>query len=186
MKAFHFIYKTTCIITGKFYIGMHSTNCVDDGYLGSGLLIQRSIKAHGRENHLREILEFCGDRKALRTREREIITEEFIKDRQCMNVALGGTGGIINEDHREAVLSGWKKRAERIKTDPVYREEHAILASKAGKIGGKKGAEARVNRMKNDPGFAEEYKRKMSEAIKRNWEKRRLSMSMLNAGTKEK
>lgn len=32
---YHFIYKTTNLLTGKYYIGMHSTNDLNDGYLGA-------------------------------------------------------------------------------------------------------------------------------------------------------
>lgn len=31
---FHIIYKTTNLINGKIYVGLHSTDNVDDGYLG--------------------------------------------------------------------------------------------------------------------------------------------------------
>jgi hypothetical protein len=58
-KRYHYIYKTTCQVTDKFYVGMHSTNNLEDGYLGSGKILGYSIAKHGRENHKREILEFC-------------------------------------------------------------------------------------------------------------------------------
>lgn len=32
---------------------------MNDGYLGSGLVLQNAIKKYGRENFKREILEFC-------------------------------------------------------------------------------------------------------------------------------
>jgi hypothetical protein len=50
----HYIYKTTNLITKEYYIGKHSSqNIENDNYLGSGLLLTRSIKKHGRENFKR-------------------------------------------------------------------------------------------------------------------------------------
>lgn len=91
-RKFHFIYKTTCTVTGKWYIGMHSTDNLDDGYLGSGQVLWRSIKRHGKQNHTVEILEFCNDRKTLALREQEVLTEEVRQNPQCMNIAPGGIG----------------------------------------------------------------------------------------------
>ena len=48
-KNYHFIYKTTNKINNHFYIGMHSTNNIDDGYLGSGKRLYKEIKKHGKE-----------------------------------------------------------------------------------------------------------------------------------------
>lgn len=89
----HYIYKTTCLITGKYYIGMHRTYKEDDGYIGSGLLLKRSIKKYGFENHKFEILEYCDSVESLCKREEEIINEELLQDKLCMNLKLGGIGG---------------------------------------------------------------------------------------------
>ena len=49
-KQYHYIYKTTCVITNKYYIGMHSAVKLNDGYLGFEKKIQIgfTIKLAGR------------------------------------------------------------------------------------------------------------------------------------------
>lgn len=93
-KKFHYIYKTTCLITGKYYIGMHSTDDLNDGYKGSGKYLRNSLNKYGEENHVVEILEHLPDRKSLILREEEIVTKEIIDDKMCMNIRVGGTGGF--------------------------------------------------------------------------------------------
>jgi len=91
---FHYIYVTRCLITDRYYIGMHSTDNLDDDYIGSGKRLWQSIKKHGREQHICEILEFLSTREELRLREAEHVNEERLKlDPYCMNLALGGEGG---------------------------------------------------------------------------------------------
>jgi hypothetical protein len=90
-RKHHIIYKTTCSITGKWNIGMHSTDNLQDGYLGSGMHLWRSIDKYGRENHTVQILEHLPDRKSLSDREREILSEAK-KHPLCMNIAWGGEG----------------------------------------------------------------------------------------------
>ncbi len=46
---FHLLYRLTNRITGKYYIGVHSTNNINDGYFGSGVGIKAAIKKHGIE-----------------------------------------------------------------------------------------------------------------------------------------
>ena len=100
-KKYHFIYKTTNLINGKYYIGMHSTNDLKDGYLGSGKYLWYSIRKYGKENFKCEILEHLNNRDELSQREKEIITEDLIKDPLCMNLKLGGRGGNVgvNGEH---------------------------------------------------------------------------------------
>ena len=100
---YHFIYKTTNLVNGKWYMGMHSTSNLEDGYVGSGTFLWKSIKKYGRENFKMEIQEFFPDRRSLKEREIEIITEELLEDPMCMNLSLGGNGGPFINDET------WKK-----------------------------------------------------------------------------
>lgn len=121
-NKFNFIYRTTNIITGKFYIGMHSTNNLEDGYLGSGKILKYSIKKYGAENHKIERLEFLEDRKKLAEREKDIVNESLLNDPLCINLRVGGEGGggIFNKKHAENLKKGasiflknkWKKDYE--------------------------------------------------------------------------
>jgi group I intron endonuclease len=94
-KKIHYLYKTTCIVNNKFYIGIHSTNNIHDGYLGSGLHLTRSVEKYGKENHIVEILEYFDNREELSLKEREVVNEELIKDPQCMNISIGGGNPIL-------------------------------------------------------------------------------------------
>ena len=132
-KKYHFIYKTTCDINGKYYIGMHSTDNLDDGYLGSGKRLWSSIKYHGKENFRKEILQFCIDREELKKIEREIVTEELISEELCMNIQKGGGGRFIDYHHMMKVSkSGNKVFLEKMK-DPVFREKFSKNKSESNR-----------------------------------------------------
>lgn len=53
---FHFLYKTTNILNNKFYIGVHTTDDLGDGYKGSGTTLNKAFKKYGKNNFNREIL----------------------------------------------------------------------------------------------------------------------------------
>jgi len=106
----HIIYKTTCEPTGKFYIGMHTTDDLNDGYLGSGLHLKRSIKKHGRSAHRVEVLEQHSTREKLAERERQIV-DEHLSNELCMNIKRGGEGGghfWSKEQQAKAASAGGK------------------------------------------------------------------------------
>lgn len=92
-KMYYIIYKTTNLVNSKFYIGKHKTSNLEDGYLGSGLNLQRAIKKYGIENFKRDIIYFCGTEKLLNLKEKELITESILKNPNCYNIMYGGQGG---------------------------------------------------------------------------------------------
>jgi hypothetical protein len=95
-KKYHFIYKTTNTVNNKFYVGMHSTDDLDDGYIGSGKYLWNSIRKHGKDKFVLERLEFFEDRKLLAEREKSLVDDDLIKDPLCMNIKRGGEGGGIS------------------------------------------------------------------------------------------
>lgn len=123
-KKYHFIYKTTNKLNGKYYIGMHSTNNLDDGYLGSGKRLRYSIRKYGAENFEREILEFFNSREELKKKEEEVVSLDEIAKKDCMNLVVGGQGGFTLEQQKKGrkvtnekygyKLSEWGKKGVKI------------------------------------------------------------------------
>jgi hypothetical protein len=123
-KKYHYIYKTTNLKNGRFYVGMHSTDNLNDGYLGSGTKLRRSIRKNGKENFKLEILEFLTDRSSLQFREKELVNEDLLKDPMCMNLIIGGKGGFT----LEATKNGRKKTDELLRKK--YGENFRSIVSK--------------------------------------------------------
>ena len=87
---------------------MHSTDNLEYGYLGSGKRLWHSINYHGKDNHIKEILEFCEDREHLKKREEEIVNKQLINEDLCMNLKTGGQGGFVDVNHYEKFKSACK------------------------------------------------------------------------------
>jgi len=96
-KRWHYLYRTENLKNGKFYYGMHSTNNLEDGYLGSGTALRAAFRKHGKENFKIEILEFFTSREELAKAEKDFITEQMLKDQNCYNLKQGGRGGFTEE-----------------------------------------------------------------------------------------
>jgi hypothetical protein len=156
-KKYNYIYVTRCIISDTFYVGMHSTNNLEDGYLGSGKRLHNSINKYGKENHTIEILEHFKNRKDVSIREKELVNENLLKDPKCMNIVLGGDGGYnlkaveINKlkkgkkyeqifktaemvEHRKKIArDNYSKSIEKYNFKNIDKDKHSEIA-KAGAI----------------------------------------------------
>ena len=133
-KTIHYIYKTTCLVNNRYYIGMHSTSNIEDGYMGSGRRLRISIRKYGGDNHKKEILEFHSNRDELAEAEKIIVNKELLSDVLCMNLMCGGKGGFISEEQqRHRSQCAGKKfsqiRKENPEIDQQYREKMRIITS---------------------------------------------------------
>lgn len=132
-KKYHFIYKTTDTRNGNFYIGMHSTENLKDGYVGSGTRLKHLIYKHGKEIFNMEILEFLPNRELLKKREIEIVNSDLLLEEKCMNLKPGGYGGFNNKEHMMKVSrAGNKEFLEKMK-DNEYRKEFSKKLSESNK-----------------------------------------------------
>lgn len=109
---------------------MHSTDKLDDGYLGSGWILKDAIKKHGKENFIREILYICKSRKDAREKEAELVNEDFVSREDTYNLVVGGIGGGDNQWGEKNHMYGKKahnsKRIRAIHKDGTIIETDSI------------------------------------------------------------
>lgn len=100
-RKYKFIYKTTNNINGKIYIGQHITDRLNDGYKGSGIVIEQAFKKYGKHNFKMDILEFYeGDSKE----EFNNLERSYIEKFDSINPEIGYNrtlccgGGFLGEE----------------------------------------------------------------------------------------
>jgi len=89
---FYTVYKTTNLINGKIYVGLHVTSNLEDDYLGSGSQLKSAIKKYGKENFKREYIKICNSPEEMYELEADIVNEDFVKRPDTYNMKTGGTG----------------------------------------------------------------------------------------------
>lgn len=87
---YHYLYKITNKITGEYYYGVHSTNNLEDKYFGSGVNLSKNIKKYGKNNFVKENIEYFPSRKELMIAEKNLVTKDMLMDKNCLNVIVGG------------------------------------------------------------------------------------------------
>lgn len=92
---YHFVYQTKNLINGKTYIGRHSTNNLDDGYIGSGTLLKRAIKKHGKENFLCTHMCYFDSYVESVEEEKFLVTKDYCKKEGNYNIVEGGSNPIM-------------------------------------------------------------------------------------------
>ena len=127
------LYKTTNLVNGKIYIGIHSQSTDNfDGYLGSGQNLKMAIDKYGIDNFTRETIAVYDTWNEARTAEREIVTEEFCKCGNTYNISVGGQGGNTVAGYTQEELLDLNSRRgaaiSKIKqeqmADPNYKQKY--------------------------------------------------------------
>lgn len=160
------IYKTTNTKNGKFYIGYHSTEDINDQYLGSGKILKQAINKEGIENFTKEILYVFPNKEEALAKEKEIVNEEFLKRDDIYNIKCGGEGGwdhtwkdqrridAIRESFKNGKSKGW----------PISDEQRSLLGKKGFK--GKKHKEETKKQIRNKLTMdQEEYERRLNDYL---------------------
>jgi len=150
---YYYLYEIKNNINNKIYVGVHETNKLDDGYMGSGKLIRSAIKKYGLNNFTKTILQFFDTSEIMYLKEAEIVNESFVSREDTYNIANGGSGGSIKQNRKpfnkkhteETKLKISKSNFNRIvseetrkklsqnnwaKTNPEEQKQHAIEANK--------------------------------------------------------
>ena len=144
MKQYNYIYKITNQVNSKIYIGKHSTDNLDDGYMGSGILICKAENKYGIENFTKEYLAFCDTEEKLNWFEKFYIKK--YKAREVgYNLTDGGDGGSgykHTDEYKKRMSALYKgsgnpmygKNAEDYMTDDAKKEKHRkVSESNKGK-----------------------------------------------------
>lgn len=155
-KQHNIFYKTTNLVNDKFYYGIHSTNNLNDGYIGSGKLLKKSIEKYGKENFIKEMLFDFATRKEASDYERLIVNLELIALEQCYNCKPGGDIEIISEKMSTWQIGKTVSESTKQKISETKRRRANLY---------RKNIE---NRRKNNNGswHTEETKQKISNTLK--------------------
>ena len=130
----HYIYCVENLVNGKIYVGKHSTDNLDDGYMGSGVALDRAVKKHGLGNFRKHILMMCESSEEAFELERQIVDEHFVQNDQTYNLVVGGKGGGIftPESRAKGLQARWSdpefRRRHGEKFSALLKERHAIGA----------------------------------------------------------
>ena len=109
--------------------------------MGSGKRLSNSILKYGRENHIREVLEFFDNRNDLFKREREIVNDDLLKEEKCMNLKRGGEGGLhlVDKEAQKRIHQGATNWLNEKWKDPIFYKNHIIRSSESLKKRHQKG-----------------------------------------------
>ena len=154
------VYRTVHLPTGRFYLGRHITDDIDDGYFGSG----SDPLLKDKKNLEREILHICDTPEEMIQLERELITE-WINHPDCMNMIIGdiSRGGVLqhSEESKRKIAEGTRKAL----SNPAIRKK--ISASLKGRSCPPVSDETRKKQSEWQKGVpkSEEFKKRVSKTL---------------------
>ncbi|WP_053069188.1 GIY-YIG nuclease family protein [Bizionia psychrotolerans] len=98
MKKYNYTYITVNNLNNKVYVGVHSTDDLDDGYMGSGVVLKRAFKKYGKENFSTLKIKFYSTIEDAYEAEKCLVNPIWVQDSTTYNLVKGGVG---NYNHTE-------------------------------------------------------------------------------------
>jgi len=160
-KSFQYVYLTINKINGKKYIGQHSTNNLEDHYIGSGRKFLSEVKKYGKSNFEKTILEYAKTSDNLDSLETLYIKKYETLYPNGYNMTSGG------ESKKEYSEKSLKLMSEKAKMRPPMSQETKEKIAKSG-IGRVFSEESKKKKSRSLKGrvFSEEHRKKISESHK--------------------
>jgi len=121
-KKYYTVYQITNLINKKVYIGFHSTNDLDDGYLGSGKLIKQAIIKYNPENFFKEYLAIFDNKEEAEKLESDLVDYNFVQRDDTYNLSLGGNVLILSGKNHYMYGKTWEEAIGSEKAN-VLREQ---------------------------------------------------------------
>lgn len=105
----HTVYKTTNLINGKIYIGVHKQTCEKDWYLGSGKTLHNAIKKYGRGCFAKETLFELASTEETKSKWQKCLIVDGVKYASMSDVAVKYSISNSSVTHRvKSALDKWK------------------------------------------------------------------------------
>jgi len=128
---YHILYKITNLLNNRFYIGIHSTRILNDGYMGSGKRIQLEIKKYGVSNFSVDHLLFFENREALFLEEAKIVNNEMLSNPLNLNICKGGNGNWSVVNSNPELSFNCKSKGGKIRAANLTFEDRSKMSKKA-------------------------------------------------------
>ena len=139
-----FVYQTINEINGKSYVGVHSTDDLNDGYIGCGIYSQahakrnnifhNAVRKYGYASFRRYILSFYDTYLEAVDEEKFIINEVWVKRKNNYNMALGGWGYMFAALSAEEISNKYTGEKNHRFGKPAHNRKPVIQYSLDGKF----------------------------------------------------
>lgn len=174
MKQFNYVYKITNLVNGKIYIGKHSTDRLDDGYMGSSRRVKLEYSAIGKENFEKTILAYSDDEEELKELEKFYITTLNATDPDVGYNIVCESGGFqtLSEEQKRKISQSLKGRPL---SEHRKQKISAAMTGEKHPMYGKKHSEETKQKIRESmkgkqqclgKRHSEETKRKISQSLK--------------------
>ena len=131
-KKYNYFYKITNLLNSHFYYGIHSTDNLNDGYMGSGHRLILAYKKYGIENFKKDILYFFDTRKKAAIFESEMVSDALIEDNNCYNIIRGGEK--FNTQGYTACIDSIDKKSKLVKVENYKNDKKRYKSKTQGVV----------------------------------------------------